>query len=40
MYDIIFLGANPLWDPDEDSKPNGMVRNMNPLYRQNSNEGT
>ncbi len=35
---IIFPGANPVWNPEEVLKPNGLSNGLNPLYRDDDKE--
>ena len=36
---ILSIGANPIWDPEESSKDNGiMSKGINPLYREDGKE--
>ena len=31
-------GDNPLWDPDEEQKPNGLNKKANPVYKTDDRE--
>ena len=31
-------GDNPIWDPDEEQKPNGLNKTANPVYRTDDRE--